>query len=1576
MLQLSDKITRDISSNQTSITPLIVVNDSIYISTVKGIFDTGASFGQNRYWEDRDLKLSSIKESVDLIDRKFKINNLSFGLNNYPLNGLRFSDFVSEESLINKYVDVYYKTPSCQTLQDCILVYRGTIRRFTHDSKSAKIQLEDVTEDKLSKKIPIASTGFSNNIYRNNDIDKSIPMCYGYLDKAPAIAFIDNATELSGSNNIYITPDDTLNTDRTLNIGGFKAGTFNYLLSQDSDSDTSYSNIHPLFIYKDDYYRVLQNVDTTKIEDLDDGWDWSDYEQYKVFNNFISIEKKFNSSFPLNPPANNEFQCIKIRFPKEIKVIPNPSEFTEGEDSGEVDEDLLNVRFEQTGIKNPLFAIDDPFKDLQSKFLIDSTSSFSETHASIPNFSSTLQDMEEDLIYVNDFRPHANVSSARGVSNIHPEWQGEGGLQNYQWELKSWLWRYAHTFNTDHHNPVITFIKMPNIHNVKQTIAIRLEREFLTKIYTHYFPSKTPVEIEEGVNETVSTTGHHPTSSVNQDFWFHRDYDRHNMCYNMSRQMTSNWAEQNGLDPQAVWGWSTDTSNFGYTPHPPSHYQGRMDLTWFNGYGGYQTNSNWGDATHGYNYNDKRSYAYLCEQDAQEYGKPSGGSIKHGTELMAFMGFNSYLNWYFPDSWAGQSGYNQTGQQGGYNGYITRYNPLFNSSAWLGYDYGGWDSGFGYSYAVVGTEADSLNYNDLYTGHWVGTDNSSPGNNSWYNFGKARYYNFFNNSASNLNNNSSIESLYNADDYPQYSPVHCSYKSHQHNYCLGIKYQAIWNGVDVYDVQLEANADREANGGLYHDGGDQTTRSSWNSSENQMDCTEAQRNGGWHMWIKEDIIGVGGSELTPTIIRESNINYNPKLIIPKNTILACQHKGATHSGSGFTWQGEDFGLGEMTSAHPEHATIYAGTAGIDGTAEQRVGVVMPFADLGISDNIKCDTFFFGKVSIELDNENSVLGSGISNTYCYLSAGAADFTLAQNDDGNLDWGVWDDSQVSLVYASMDSTDTVNALQPFMFSTFPEDTDPNVVSDFNINVADQSIGADSLNKRISQFHDPSNYNSLVLQYKILADYPDPSITAVFKSDIYSAGIIHYLQFEGGLDSDLYVDTFGRVNNEDDYIISENQEQLFKYTGELIIVDEETGAISSGLSLIERPCDVIYHLLEKELGLFDIMDLDSIISARGTNDSIQNKVAFSLTDSIKAKDFIKDLCSNSNILPLFKGTAKFAFANLDKNTSDTNNTIISSEIIKYSFTRTPIEKVHTLVNVKYKKNYAEDELARETGWVDGYDFFGNGDSYSRNSRGYSGFSYDYLGLERDEKIFEFEAEFIRDKGAAKALRDFIFLWSCNQHNIFKLTLPIKYMYLEVGDIINFDSLIDGLKAYGEDYTQVNTRNEQIILPSFIITSTDKKQKGVAISVTQMHKLEGDFDCHKGSISRSIGIKAGFDEEDDGSLLLVEDLSEMLNFINGNAQYYTEKQVLASDIIGDGYVNMDDYNALLDTLGVDNFLLGDVNLDGFVNVLDIVTLVNQILGSEVYDDDFLAAGDFNEDGILNVIDIVQLVNTILGDG
>ena len=56
---------------------------------------------------------------------------------------------------------------------------------------------------------------------------------------------------------------------------------------------------------------------------------------------------------------------------------------------------------------------------------------------------------------------------------------------------------------------------------------------------------------------------------------------------------------------------------------------------------------------------------------------------------------------------------------------------------------------------------------------------------------------------------------------------------------------------------------------------------------------------------------------------------------------------------------------------------------------------------------------------------------------------------------------------------------------------------------------------------------------------------------------------------------------------------------------------------------------------------------------------------------------------------------------------------------------------------------------------------------------------------------------------------------------------------------------------------------------------------------------------------------------------------------------------------------------------LLGDINNDNQVNILDVVETVNFILFESVFDS--LNCSDINYDGVINIIDIVLMVNIIL---
>ena len=57
-------------------------------------------------------------------------------------------------------------------------------------------------------------------------------------------------------------------------------------------------------------------------------------------------------------------------------------------------------------------------------------------------------------------------------------------------------------------------------------------------------------------------------------------------------------------------------------------------------------------------------------------------------------------------------------------------------------------------------------------------------------------------------------------------------------------------------------------------------------------------------------------------------------------------------------------------------------------------------------------------------------------------------------------------------------------------------------------------------------------------------------------------------------------------------------------------------------------------------------------------------------------------------------------------------------------------------------------------------------------------------------------------------------------------------------------------------------------------------------------------------------------------------------------------------------------------DMLLGDVNNDQTINILDVISTINIVLNS----DDYNLNADMNQDGTINILDVVSLVNVILG--
>ena len=359
-----------------------------------------------------------------------------------------------------------------------------------------------------------------------------------------------------------------------------------------------------------------------------------------------------------------------------------------------------------------------------------------------------------------------------------------------------------------------------------------------------------------------------------------------------------------------------------------------------------------------------------------------------------------------------------------------------------------------------------------------------------------------------------------------------------------------------------------------------------------------------------------------------------------------------------------------------------------------------------------------------------------------------------------------------------------------------------------------------------------------------------------------------------------------------------------------------------VIENPIDIIFHLSEQELGYNKPINALKIDEARENHNNW--RLGFSVNEEIEGKELLSEISKSSKSIPIFSNDM-LSFFNL-KNTYnglEEIGLVQEKDILSYSFTRSSIDDIKTKIDYKYKKDYGMGK------YVEDYEIksdviypyyvttsFGNLDNivYTFNYYGLK-FNKTTLLLDHDDTTEIIEDDYIRKPNTAEKNAEFMLGWNCNVHNKVSVKLPLKYYNLELGDLIEFDKMILDKKLYGEKYVLENKedmpfRCGQYILPIFIIHDIKKDLNSVTIKATQLH--------HIGT----------------GTLVWRD------------WQYPAVKELLPPIIAGD----------------IDN--------DGYVTVLDIITLVNLILQGDVQ---YFNAGDFNQDGVIDILDVVGMVNHVL---
>ena len=164
-------------------------------------------------------------------------------------------------------------------------------------------------------------------------------------------------------------------------------------------------------------------------------------------------------------------------------------------------------------------------------------------------------------------------------------------------------------------------------------------------------------------------------------------------------------------------------------------------------------------------------------------------------------------------------------------------------------------------------------------------------------------------------------------------------------------------------------------------------------------------------------------------------------------------------------------------------------------------------------------------------------------------------------------------------------------------------------------------------------------------------------------------------------------------------------------------------------------------------------------------------------------------------------------------------------------------------------------------------------------------------------------------------------------------------MGDLIDFDKMIEGRKLYGENYVlsdidengvykDMPIRCAQHILPLFMITETNKNLDSISIKAIQLHHQSGS----------------------------------QLIWKNGSYNIY-EESVLDYDVVTED----------TETPSAGEVGSGDFNNDGLTDILDLVYMINGIISGEGFTDEEILIGDTNQDGRVDILDAVVIVNRII---
>ena len=235
-IQLPSNFKKDIQAKDTTLVPVVVigtyietyvndvltfqssVEDFIWIST--NVINIHVAFGWDVTTSPILLNIPSLKESIDIEKRNYKISAINIDISNFLFDNKRFSEQVAG-SLINTECRIFWISPSNSEgftnlinfegngLTDNLQVYNGKIKKYDMTDEKIRLVVEDKSQDFLQTKLPQHDVGTEGGVpdkYKN----KPKPIVYGHVDRSPCVIGAGNTLWFDHRNIASLVMDEEI----------------------------------------------------------------------------------------------------------------------------------------------------------------------------------------------------------------------------------------------------------------------------------------------------------------------------------------------------------------------------------------------------------------------------------------------------------------------------------------------------------------------------------------------------------------------------------------------------------------------------------------------------------------------------------------------------------------------------------------------------------------------------------------------------------------------------------------------------------------------------------------------------------------------------------------------------------------------------------------------------------------------------------------------------------------------------------------------------------------------------------------------------------------------------------------------------------------------------------------------------------------------------------------------------------------------------------------------------------------------------------------------------------------------